>query len=143
MALRVALLFLVSSGAFFGGSGGSLVGSNAGALMWCSVPVLALLCAVPFVLTEPKDSVEMPEAIVEIDSEDSRRVTVWCSEGLRGGRAGVCRGVVPLRGGTRGGSAGEIFEVGASLAATGWLPSCRAEVGALLRMGGLFTDWRE
>jgi len=61
---------------------------------------------------EPIDIVEMPEAIVEIDSVDSRRFKLRLSEGLRGGNVGVCRGVpllleVLFRGGGRGGSAGD------------------------------------
>lgn len=138
MALRTALLCLGSSAALFGGSGGSFVESYAGALTWYKVPVLALLCAVPFVFTEPKDSVEIPEAIVEMDSEDSRLRTLD-SEALRGGRVGVGRGVLPLRGGGRGGSAGEILGLAVSFTGAGWLPSWRAEVGALLRTGGLLT----
>lgn len=55
----------------------------------------------------------MPEAIVEIDSFDSRRLRLRLSEGRRGGRVGVCRGVlllvVLLRGGGRGGKAGDNF----------------------------------
>jgi hypothetical protein len=55
------------------------------------------------VLVEPKESVEMPEAIVEIDSFDSR-LLMLCSEDLRGGRLGVVRGgsVGVLRGGSEG-----------------------------------------
>ena len=68
MAVRVALF---CSSCFFGGRGGNFDGSYAGARTWYKV--LPLL---PFVLTEPSESVEMPEAIVEIDSEDSRRVTL-------------------------------------------------------------------
>jgi hypothetical protein len=142
MAFRTALLCFESSEALFGGSGGSFVGSYAGALTWYKVPVLPLLCPVPFAFTEPKDSVEIPEATVEIDSEDSRLRTLD-SEGLRGGSVGVCRGVLPVRGGGRGGSAGEIFGLGVASTAAGWLPSWRVEVGALLRTGGLLIVWRE
>jgi hypothetical protein len=135
MAFRVALF---SSGALFGGRGGSLEASNAGARTWYSVPLPLL---VP-VLLEPSEKFDMPDAIVEIDSFDSRRLRLRLSEGLRGGRVGVWRGVpllgVLMRGGGRGGSAGDDLGLGHS-AATGWLPSCRALVGALLRMGGLLT----
>jgi hypothetical protein len=135
MAFRVALF---SSGALLGGRGGSLEGSYAGARTWYSVPLPLL---VP-VLLEPSERVDMPEAIVEMDSVDSRRFKLRLSEGLRGGRVGVCRGVlllvVLLRGGGRGGKAGDGLGLGIS-AATGWLPSCRALVGALLRIGGLLT----
>lgn len=96
------------------------------------------------VLFDPREIEDMPEAIVEIDSVDSRRVRLRLSEGLRGGNAGEGLGlpllVEPLRGGGRGGSAGETL--GLSLGA-GWFPSCRALVGALLSVGGLFTVcWR-
>lgn len=138
----MVLLCLESSEVLFGGSGGSFVGSNAGALTLCSVPVLPLLCEAPYVFTEPNDKVETLEAIVEIESEDSRLRTLD-SEDLRGGSVGVCRGVLPLRGGSRGGSAGETFGLAVSFATAGWLPSCRADVGALLRTGGLLTVWRE
>lgn len=98
------------------------------------------------VLLEPSDSVDMPEAIVDIDSFDSRRPRLRLSEGRRGGREGVCRGVVLLvvllRGGGRGGSAGDRRGLGLSTT-KGWLPMCLAVVGALLRIGGLFTVcWR-
>lgn len=76
-----------------------------------------------------------------MESLDSRRWTLR-SEGLRGGRAGVCRGVVEGRGGGRGGSAGEIFGV-SGLGSMGWLARSLVVVGALLRMGGLLTVcWR-
>lgn len=95
----------------------------------------------PLVFTEPSDNVEMPEAIVEIDSVDSRRARL-CSEDLRGGSVGVGRGAVALRGGGLGGRAGDSFGV-SGFTAMGWLPRCRAEVGALLKMGGLLTVcWR-
>lgn len=70
----------------------------------------------PFAFTEPSDSVDIPEATVDTDSVDSRRLTL-CSEDLRGGSAGVCRGVEFVRGGTLGGNAGEIL--GVSFTATG------------------------
>jgi hypothetical protein len=133
IAFRVALF---SSGALLGGSGGSFDGSYAGARTWYMVPLPLL---VP-VLLEPRERVEMPEAIVEIDSVDSRRFKLRLSEGLRGGSVGVCLGVpllvVLFRGGGRGGSAGEIFGLST---AVGWFPSCLALVGALLRIGGLLT----
>jgi hypothetical protein len=138
----MALLCLESSEALFGGNGGSFVASNAGALTWYSVPVLPLLCPEPFVFTEPNDKVEMPEATVEMDSEDSRLRTLD-SEALRGGSAGVWRGVLPLRGGGRGGSAGETFGLAVLPTTAGWLPSCRVDVGASVRMGGLLIVWRE
>lgn len=81
MAWRVALF---CSSCFFGGRGGNLEGSYVGARTWYSVlPWLAL------VLTEPRDSVETPEATVDMDSVDSRRVRLR-SDDLRGGRAGDC-----------------------------------------------------
>jgi hypothetical protein len=133
MALRVALF---SSDALLGGRGGSLEGSYAGARTWYMVPLPLLMP----VLLDPSDNVDMPDAIVEIDSLDSRRLRLRLSEGLRGGRVGVCLGVLLLvvlfRGGGRGGRAGD----GRGLStAMGWLPSCLAVVGALLRMGGLLT----
>lgn len=70
-----------------------------------------MLPLLPFVLTEPSDSVETPEAIVDIDSDDSRRVTLR-SEDLRGGKAGDCW--LETLGGGRGGSAGEILGAGFS-----------------------------
>ena len=97
IAARVALF---CSSCFFGGRGGSLDGSYAGARTWYNV--LPLL---PFVLLEPSDSVEMPEAMVDIDSEDSRRVTLR-SDDLRGGKAGDCW--LAARGGGRGGSSGVV-----------------------------------
>jgi hypothetical protein len=115
MAFRVALF---SSCALFGGRGGSLEGSNAGARTWYSVPLPLL---VP-VLLDPSERVDMPDAIVEMDSVDSRRFRARLSEGRRGGRVGVWRGVpllgVLLRGGGRGGSAGDGRGLGHS-AATG------------------------
>lgn len=93
------LVALFCSSCFFGGSGGSFEGSYAGARTWYNV--LPLL---PLVLTEPSDNVDTPEAIVDIDSEDSRRARLR-SEGWRGGKAGDFELVV--RGGGRGGSAGE------------------------------------
>lgn len=65
-----------------------------------------VLFPVPFVLTDPKDSVDMPDAIVEMDSLESR-LAMLASDPLRGGSAGVGRGVVFDRGGTLGGSAGD------------------------------------
>jgi hypothetical protein len=131
MAFRVALF----SSAFLGGRGGSFEGSYAGARTWYTVPVPLLAP----VLVDPSESVDMPDATVDMDSIDSRRVKLRLSDGLRGGKAGVCFGVpllaVLLRGGGRGGRAGEIR----GPAATGWFPSCLALVGALLRIGGLFT----
>ena len=106
------------------------------------MPVLPLLYPEPFVFTDPNDSVDIPDAIVEIDSEDSRLRTLD-SDALRGGSVGVCRGVLALRGGGRGGSAGETFGFSDSFTTMGWFPSCRAEVGALLMTGGLLTVWRE
>jgi hypothetical protein len=79
----------------------------------------------------------MPDAIVDIDSDDSRLRRLDDSETLRGGSEGVCRGVA-LRGGGRGGRTGDIF--GDSCTISGWFPSCRADVDALLRTGGLLTD---
>lgn len=84
----------------------------------------------------------MPEAMVEIDSDDSRFLTLG-SDALRGASAGDGRGVLALRGGGRGGSAGETLGFSDSCTTMGWLPSCRADVGALLRTGGLLTVWRE
>lgn len=84
----------------------------------------------------------MPEATVEIDSEDSRLRTLD-SEGLRGGSAGVGRGALPVRAGGRGGKAGETFGLGVSFTTMGWFPSWRADVGALVSTGGLLTVWRE
>lgn len=80
--------------------------------------MLPLLCEAPYVFTEPKDKFETLEAIVEMDSEDSRLRTLD-SEDLRGGSVGVCRGVLPLRGGSRGGSAGEIFGLAVSFTTAG------------------------
>ena len=128
IAARVALF---CSSCFFGGRGGSLDGSYAGARTWYNV--LPLL---PFVLLEPSDSVEMPEAMVDIDSEDSRRVTLR-SDDLRGGKAGDCW--LAARGGGRGGSAGEMRAGG--LSTSGWLPRRCVEAGALSRSGGLFAVW--
>lgn len=102
-----ALVALFCSSCFFGGKGGNFAGSYAGARTWYNV--LPLL---PFVLTEPNDSVEMPDAMVDIDSDDSRLVTLR-SDDLRGGRAGDCWLVV--RGGGRGGSAGDILGAGFSI----------------------------
>lgn len=101
-----ALVALFGSSCFLGGRGGSFEGSYAGARTWYNV--LPLL---PFVLTEPSDSVDTPDATVEMDSDDSRRVTLR-SEVLRGGRAGDFW--LGFRGGGRGGSAGEILGAGCS-----------------------------
>jgi hypothetical protein len=105
---------LFSSTTFLGGSGGSLEGSNAGARTWYSVPLPLL---VP-VLLEPNESVDMPEAIVDIESVDSRRLKLRLSEGLRGGSVGVCLGVALLvvlfRGGGRGGRAGDSLGLSAA-----------------------------
>lgn len=101
-----ALVALFGSSCFFGGRGGSFEGSYAGARTWYNVPPL-----LPLVLTEPSEMVETPEAIVDMDSEDSRRVTLR-SEDLRGGKAGD--GWLGFRGGGRGGSAGETFGAGLS-----------------------------
>lgn len=70
-------------------------------------------------------------------SEDLRggRLGVF-SEDLRGGKLGGC--FESLRGGGRGGSAGDIFGV-SGFAGAGWFPKYLADVGALLKIGGLFT----
>ena len=102
-----ALVALFGSSCFFGGRGGSFEGSYAGARTWYNV--LPLL---PFVLTDTKDSVDTPDAMVDIDSDDSRRVTLR-SDVLRGGKAGDCW--LESRGGGRGGSAGENLGAGCSI----------------------------
>lgn len=51
------------------------------------VPPLVELWPVPFVLTDPSDNVEMPEACVDTESEDSRLRSVD-SEGFLVGSAG-------------------------------------------------------
>jgi hypothetical protein len=108
IAFRVALF---SSDGLFGGSGGSLEGSYAGARTWYSVPLPLL---VP-VLVEPSESVDMPEAIVDMDSLDSRRLRLRLSDGRRGGSVGVCRGVALLVVVLfRGGGGGFFFAVTAS-----------------------------
>lgn len=107
LLVMAALVALFGSSCFFGGSGGSFEASYAGARTWYSV--LPLL---QFVFTEPSESVETPDAIVDMDSVDSRRVTLR-SDDLRGGRAGDCW--LGLRGGGRGGRAGEIFGAGCSI----------------------------
>jgi hypothetical protein len=107
LLVMAALVALFGSSCFFGGRGGSFAGSYAGARTWYSV--LPLL---PFVLTEPSESVDTPDAIVDIDSDDSRRVTLR-SDDLRGGKAGDCW--LGFRGGGRGGRAGEILGAGCSI----------------------------
>jgi hypothetical protein len=56
---------------------------------------------------------------------------------VRGGRIG---GLELFRGGGRGGRTGDLVG-GSGLRGAGWLPKCLAEVGALVRIGGLLTVW--
>lgn len=94
------------------------------------------------VFTELSDGVDIVDPTVEMDSMDSRGRTLRL-DGLRGGRAGVGRGVPIVRGGGRGGSAGGgVGVTGGKFTPSGWLPSGLAAVGAWLRTGGLLTVCR-
>lgn len=108
MAVCIALIFF-SSVLFRGWIVGRDSGLNSGTRRGYNgaVPLL-----VP-VLLELRESSDMVEPTVRIESVDSRRFRLRLSEGLRGGRVGVTRGVplllvVLFRGGGRGGSAGDI-----------------------------------
>ena len=93
-----------SSFDLFGGKGGRLEGSYAGALTLGPSIEGALdpdVRAVPFDMADTEDIVE---TIEDIDSVESRLLS--CSEGLRGGKAGECCdcGTEGLLGGSVGGA---------------------------------------
>ena len=89
------------------------------------------------VMAEPRDKDDIADETVQMESFDDFLVRLRSAgkEGVRGGRLGA---LDLFRGGGRGGRAGDLFGVGGATGA-GWLPRCLAIVGALLRMGGLFT----